>query len=555
VLGVRRFALDAFNLQEHVERAVGHWRAGGHDRDRGDLQKLGEFRFHFFQYESGAAAVKKSPGPFNLVFRMIIHTVASMAEPPNPYNEIAYAATPQPQAHPDRLAALGILFGLEVAPVETSRILELGCGDGSNLIPQAAVFKNASVVGIDLSSAAISKAKGFAQACDLKNITLIEGDISQPGGIQGEFDYIICHGVYSWAPPHVREAILRICREHLSERGLALISYNALPGWNLRLGVRQMLFWHMRQIDKPDERLEEGRVFAQFLGEHLADETPSGVAMRREFQAAVEKIPRVFFHDELSQENQPFYFHEFMSAASAHELQFVAEPDLFEYLAPPLKPEALRLLNEVAADRLEREQYLDFLITRRFRQTILCRAARAVSEKPIPEKLCNAFFAASDDTERSSDSNPAQFIRPNGPRLTTNFAPGIAAFERLLSERPRRLHFSELSENVTDEAGLLRFLFEASSGKFVTFHATAPDFVFPASEKPVAFVPARFQAAAGLPVTTVHHLSIDLQELWVREVVTGCDGSRTKSELTPNLSPTQRDELFARLAKMPLFVA
>jgi SAM-dependent methyltransferase len=42
----------------------------------------------------------------------------------------------------------------------------------------------------------------------------------------GAFDYVICHGVYSWVPAPLRETILRICRENLSPRGVALISYN-----------------------------------------------------------------------------------------------------------------------------------------------------------------------------------------------------------------------------------------------------------------------------------------------------------------------------------------
>ena len=32
----------------------------------------------------------------------------------------------------------------------------------------------------------------------------------------GKFDYIICHGVYSWVPSAVQEAILRVCSENLA---------------------------------------------------------------------------------------------------------------------------------------------------------------------------------------------------------------------------------------------------------------------------------------------------------------------------------------------------
>ena len=44
------------------------------------------------------------------------------------------------------------------------------------------------------------------------------------------FDYIVCHGVYSWVPPSVRDAILRISAHNLAEGGIAYVSYNVYPG-------------------------------------------------------------------------------------------------------------------------------------------------------------------------------------------------------------------------------------------------------------------------------------------------------------------------------------
>ena len=44
---------------------------------------------------------------------------------------------PRRQTHPNRLAAVARLFGMEAAPVANCRVLELGCGAGGNLIPLA----------------------------------------------------------------------------------------------------------------------------------------------------------------------------------------------------------------------------------------------------------------------------------------------------------------------------------------------------------------------------------------------------------------------------------
>ena len=51
------------------------------------------------------------------------------------YDEVSYPSHPFTQTHPDRLATLATLFGLRPAPIERCRVLELGCGDGANILP------------------------------------------------------------------------------------------------------------------------------------------------------------------------------------------------------------------------------------------------------------------------------------------------------------------------------------------------------------------------------------------------------------------------------------
>jgi hypothetical protein len=55
------------------------------------------------------------------------------------YNDVAYTSHPDFATHPDHLATVATLLGLDVAPVATCRVLELACGDGTNLLPVAAI--------------------------------------------------------------------------------------------------------------------------------------------------------------------------------------------------------------------------------------------------------------------------------------------------------------------------------------------------------------------------------------------------------------------------------
>src|SRR6266481_2810902 len=98
-----------------------------------------------------------------------------MPTQPTSYDTILYPAYTHPQTHPDRLAVIGALFGLEPAPVERCRVLELGCGNGSNLVPMAWGLPGSEFVGIDLAARPVAKGREMAVALGLGNVTLRQG--------------------------------------------------------------------------------------------------------------------------------------------------------------------------------------------------------------------------------------------------------------------------------------------------------------------------------------------------------------------------------------------
>jgi hypothetical protein len=83
----------------------------------------------------------------------------------------------------------------------------------------------------------------------------------------------------------------------------------------------------------------------------------------------------VLFHDDLADTNQPFSISEFATRAGEHQLRYLGETDYHEMSDAGLTDDArARLDARAGGDRLQREQYLDYLKGRRFRQTLLCRA-------------------------------------------------------------------------------------------------------------------------------------------------------------------------------------
>ena len=168
------------------------------------------------------------------------------------YDRVPYPGDPFPQTHPDRLATVATLFGLRPAAPDGCRVLELGCGDGGNLVPMAYGLPGGSFRGIDLSVRAIERAQALAGALKLENVRFERADVS---AANGEFDYVIAHGVYSWVEPPARDALLAACRRCLAPNGVAYVSYDVLPGGHLREITRQMLRWHLRDVDEPEQRI------------------------------------------------------------------------------------------------------------------------------------------------------------------------------------------------------------------------------------------------------------------------------------------------------------
>ena len=304
------------------------------------------------------------------------------------YDEIAYPSFLHPQTHPDKLAVMATFLGMKPPSVENCRVLELGCGNGSNLVSFAYGLPNCEFVGIDLAENHIAHGNLVASSIGLKNLRLIHGDIMEINrDSYGEFDYIIAHGLYSWTPEFVREKILAICNELLTENGVAYVSYNAFPGCHLRQMMRGMMLYHTQGLESATEKVEESLSLLNLLGEFVADDKIYKQILKDELNKTIEKPKQLVFHDDLAEINQPFYFHEFMASAENHDLQFLTEADYFTSNDGNYSPRVLEILEQFGGDIIKREQYIDFLINRRFRQTLLCRKQIKVNYKPQVEAM------------------------------------------------------------------------------------------------------------------------------------------------------------------------
>jgi len=158
------------------------------------------------------------------------------------YDENPYESYAHPFSAPGQLAAVAWVLGLEPPDASSASVLEIGCAAAGNLIPFAAMHPRSRALGIDLSRVHIAEGSRRVRALGLENVELLCGDIAHLDlAALGQFDFVICHGVYSWVPDEVQDAILAACGQLLTPSGVAYVGYNTYPGWKAREIVRDAM--------------------------------------------------------------------------------------------------------------------------------------------------------------------------------------------------------------------------------------------------------------------------------------------------------------------------
>ncbi len=283
-----------------------------------------------------------------------------------------------PQTAPEHLEALAFLFGLEAPPPSGARVLELGCAAGGNLIPFAARHPQASALGIDLSSTKVGQGRVAIGHAKLSNVELRACNLADIDASLGKFDYIICHGVYSRVAAPVQEAILRICSDNLADSGVAYVGYNVYPGWKALEVVRDAMILRGAPSDEPHKRLAYARGMLAFL-EHSA---PPDSALRKTLEETLpiirESGGNYVLNEFLETHNTPCYFKEFVARAGGQGLSYLADAEPSTMFVQNYGEKVREsLLRECGGSQVMMEQYLDFIVNRTFRQSVLVKHALA----------------------------------------------------------------------------------------------------------------------------------------------------------------------------------
>lgn len=305
-----------------------------------------------------------------------------MAEPSeisdikNSYDDLMYESKAFSQTAINALEARARLMGLQPAPAANAKVLELGCSMGGNIITQALYYPDAEFVGIDLSGRQVAQGNAIIERMGLENVRLEEKDILTVDESFGKFDYIIVHGIWSWVPDAVKDKIFSICRNNLTEHGIAYISYNVYPGWKRQEQLREIMYFAGRDVlEEPLEaRTRKGLDALKALAEILENDKGLGGGKLPAIQKILNHNTYYVAHEYMEIFNDPIYVNGFIEWANRHRLAYIGDTDLHvSFVSWMAEHTRERILALAGGDYIAKEFYSDILSDRQFRRSLLCR--------------------------------------------------------------------------------------------------------------------------------------------------------------------------------------
>ncbi|MCB9677602.1 MAG: methyltransferase regulatory domain-containing protein [Alphaproteobacteria bacterium] len=451
----------------------------------------------------------------------------------DPYADMPYPDALHEGTHLDGLAARARLHGVDAPDPETARVLAIGTARGANLLALAAAFPKATFVGVDLSEAQVGEADAMRRELGLSNIRFVAADLTTIDASWGDFDYIIAHGVFSWVPPEVADALLGLSAR-LTATGVMYVSYNVFPGWSDRIVIRELLLRHTASIEAPRDRIAQARELLRFL----ASQKPRA-AWAHDLDAIVAEFDEhedgYLFHEWLETFNHPLWFEDFVARAAAAGLAYLTDVQLPRSLPANYGPDVesvLEPLGPVGAGR-----YLDFLGDRRFRQSLLVRAEVKPDRTFDPERMRAFRFSARFTASGPPPADGAWELQSPSGGFSAGTPTSKLALLHLLRVCPERPSFDEilgaLPEAQRDPIDLVQTLLACVMRDWVGLHVWKSPISASAGARPRVWGLAR-QLADRESVPSLLHQNVRigaLGRLFLREL----DGRTTVPELAARL--------------------
>lgn len=440
-----------------------------------------------------------------------------------------------PHAHPDALYVTGALVGMQPAHPDRARVLELGCGDGANLLPIAFHLPQADVVGLEEDDALRARAAEGIDALRLEHVRLA----TTTDELDGRFDYVLVPELLL-RPGATIDPVLAAIAAHLEPHGVAFVAHATPSGRALPNELAVALQASTREARDVEEALALARRALHAMAAHLpVDDHPYARVLAFELGRAMHADDAELLTDYLLPPPEALRRGELEARAAEVGLAVVAE--LGPSTADPRAGEALRRGLAPHGEPFAVEVWADLLQGRDVRWIALARheVAPEVSSEPqlgIGRIACP--LAPVDPDPWLGPRAPLAFVGPDGYERVVEHPAEKAALITLAQAWPRPLAFGELLESAAlllrdspaatalDAEGARRIaLLLVELRRHRVLRTTSRTLRRPEStpEAPRVSALARYEADRGGALTTPYHDAVSLDPI-ERLLVTHLDG-------------------------------
>lgn len=361
---------------------------------------------------------------------------------------------------------------------------------------------------------------------------------------------VVAHGVYAWVPEAVREELMALVAHVLSDRGVAFVSYNALPGGHVRMILREMVLHAVAGITDPEERVASAYAFLRSYAEDEEDgeSDPLKAGLRKHAASMAARPATVLFHDEMGECYAPQSLTDAVTAARRAGLTWLTDAGRNRGFDGFLTPEMGNPEDPTAA-LLYAAQARDYLKLAFFRASLFVKSGAAIDRHL--------------DSARIEDLWVSAAIKPLGGGEFASgedrFAISDPAFAQRLADLavawPERLPVSAVALDDDQRRALMNLYREW----YASFHLGPAPFVLTLGERPCTAPWIRGMLARGEEhIVSLAWRTMRIDQAALRALLVAADGTRSLSELEAGDHGMPRDEVtgaIAAAAKLALMVA
>ena len=273
--------------------------------------------------------------------------------------------------------------------------------------------------------------------------------------------------------------------------------------------------------------------------------------MREAMRLSSDKPDHLLIHDEMAEFNYAPYFDEFITDAAAHNLAYLGETHLADS-----NPPGVTLPADAPDGEVARQQLLDYIGNRAFRQTLLARPNNAPTDHRIDPARLEGLHAAAPVHRGATVSGRTTYTMLNGIELTTDGADLSADLELLGRAWPGSVPVTQLTAD-------RRLLLQVYGSRGLELRVRPIAAVTP-GDRPLVDQYTRTRARIDGRLASQRHTILSLDDPLARRAVSLMDGTMTRASIAHELThlpgappdvPRALDELLDELGRASLFLA